>query len=1171
MQPQVSIINFRKLKQDFAQNVLRDGKGLFEKKMIKVAEIVDMNSKVMKIRAQVQGVYANTYDCDVEINRLESQIVDARCGCPHTFDCQHIASLIFHLEEEMENMIVTFSKEKTPKKRGVEEAVDTVIRQAQEKVEQKQKEEQELHFIQEYHTACTTLGRSSFFVPDEELGMDMGELLFLFQPREKRLQEPSFGNIVELQFVLRLPFRSKPFYLQNPKQFLQALQAQEPFIIGQNRYAFDVDSFGPFAEKLLHTLRQNLRFTEGKQDKAAKIACLDKEGFGEFLAIAAMQSDRSMRTHGDDGRSFSLPSIFWQSIDNPIRFYEDKAELSCKVHLMQEPKAHIVLTPRVMLPGRSNEPCDVHAVQMLECTKPGVFHDGAYYQCRDVIQRQHIHDLEDIQKMSIPEALFGCFIENALPELLRFCVIENQEILDQLVTYPEEMKARCELSYVSGELEAKMQFLYGDVVIPESAHQLTIDEMNSFITKDGVLARNVCEENALIRELFHGFLREEKSGSYIAKTEKKIVEFMTEVLPRNRKKVDFSCPQSLLSQFIYDDTKIRLSLKEGARFDTVRFEMTVDGLLKGITCSHLEECVAAKKTYVVMSKKGDKFIRGADEDDVLHPSQKILVIKLALWERLLQVFDELSIEKVDDCVIDLPLWLFVNLYPERFQDLPVDYCLSEKLKAIQEQILNMDTIDVPKIPSELKATLRHYQHDGVSWLARLRHMGLNGILADDMGLGKTLQTICAIAQYKEACTDKKMPSTALIVCPTSLVDNWKEECEKFYPQLKVATLSGTPQERKKVIAAASHYDLLVTSYGLVQKDIELFEKITFSYLILDEAQCIKNRETRNARSVKKIPAIHRLVLTGTPLENSLADLWSLFDFLMPGFMGSFERFSQKYIRPTGQLLVENLTQLKKKIFPFVLRRMKTDVLHDLPPISHIVYHCHLTSVQEEIYRSYAKSAREELTKLVEREGFEKVQLHVLATLTRLKQICCHPAIFAKSEVVAGDSAKYEMLLDLIGNLIESKRKTVVFSQYTAMLGIMKEDMQKMGTKVAYLDGATKNRMSVVKQFNEDPDTCVFLVSLKAGGQGLNLVGADTVIHFDMWWNPAVENQATDRVWRMGQKQAVSSYKLVTLNTIEEKIIALQEKKKELLKDIVRTDEEVISKLSWKEVLDLLKT
>jgi SNF2 family DNA or RNA helicase len=412
------------------------------------------------------------------------------------------------------------------------------------------------------------------------------------------------------------------------------------------------------------------------------------------------------------------------------------------------------------------------------------------------------------------------------------------------------------------------------------------------------------------------------------------------------------------------------------------------------------------------------------------------------------------------------------------------------------------------------------------------------------------------------------------VCPTSLVYNWKEECHKFNPTMKVLVVDSTPAQRRKLLKSIGEYDIVVTSYNLLQKDVALYQEILFGYLILDEAQHIKNRGTRNAKSVKILRAAHRLILTGTPIENSLDELWSLFDFLMPGLLGSYDRFVEKFIRPSkiqGEERQQSLEALKRKLSPFILRRMKEDVLEDLPPVSEIVYHCNLTDTQLELYRSYAASAKEELSKLVQKEGFDKIQIHVLATLTRLKQICCHPAIFAKESPESGDCAKYDMLMELLSSLIEGGHKSVIFSQYTKMLGILREDLQRKGIPFAYLDGSSKNRLEIVKNFNNDPTVPIFLVSLKAGGAGLNLVGADTVIHYDMWWNPAVENQATDRVHRLGQKKSVSSYKLVTLNTIEEKILNLQKRKKGLVKKVISSDDEAISKLTWEEVLELLQT
>jgi SNF2 family DNA or RNA helicase len=444
-------------------------------------------------------------------------------------------------------------------------------------------------------------------------------------------------------------------------------------------------------------------------------------------------------------------------------------------------------------------------------------------------------------------------------------------------------------------------------------------------------------------------------------------------------------------------------------------------------------------------------------------------------------------------------------------------------------------------------------------------MYLNGVLADDMGLGKTVQAIVAVAQ------SHKPNDTTIVVCPTSLLYNWKEEFSKFNPMMKVMIVDGIPSHRKKLIENCGEIDVIVTSYSLLQKDIEQYQAVHFNYIILDEAQHIKNRGTRNAKSVKMLKGNHRMILSGTPIENSLEELWSLFDFLMPGFLSSFDRFLEKYIRVQGEEHTKNLEYLRKKVAPFIMRRMKSDVLHDLPPVSELVYHCPLSDVQLNLYRSYAASARDELVKLVERDGFDKVQIHVLATLTRLKQICCHPAIFAKEVAEEGDSAKYEMLNDLLATLIEGGHKTVIFSQYTKMLHILKADFEQKGVRFVYLDGTSKNRLEIVKKFNEDPTISVFLVSLKAGGTGLNLVGADTVIHYDMWWNPAVENQATDRVHRMGQNKNVSVYKLVTLGTIEEKIVEMQKRKQGLVKKVVSCDEEALAKLTWEDVLELLET
>jgi len=592
--------------------------------------------------------------------------------------------------------------------------------------------------------------------------------------------------------------------------------------------------------------------------------------------------------------------------------------------------------------------------------------------------------------------------------------------------------------------------------------------------------------------------------------------------------------------------------------------LTVDGHLNGVTLDLLWECVISKKAFIELPSKKQGRKKGSPHSIKSH---KILVLDLDKLAPVVQIFDDLGLNQLDDHKEERPLWSLASIEESQFVGLPIEFSISDKLKQIQEQMIGMRDLAPKEIPGAITATLRSYQIEGVGWLERLRGMHLSGILADDMGLGKTLQAITAITQYKSENPD----SIAIIVCPTSLVYNWKEEFAKFNSKIRTLPVDGTPVQRKKLLDNIEDFDVIITSYSLLQKDIECYKEIPLGYCILDEAQHIKNRGTRNAKSVKQLQAKHRLILTGTPIENSLDELWSLFDFLMPGLLSSYDRFLEKYIRNPNTPSGNNLEVLKRKVSPFILRRMKKDVLSELPPVSEIVYHCHLSDVQRQLYQSYAASAREELSQLVKKEGFEKVQIHVLATLTRLKQICCHPAIFAKDEAEVGDSAKYDMLMDLLQNLMEGGHKTVLFSQYTRMLNIIRQELVKRGIKFEYLDGSSKNRLSIVKKFNEDETIPVFLVSLKAGGTGLNLVGADTVIHYDMWWNPAVESQATDRVHRIGQKNSVSSYKLVTLNTIEEKILELQNRKKGLVKKIVSSDEEAIAKLTWEEVLELLQT
>ncbi len=1163
------MLNFRKLKQDFSSGIVKEGKELYENQKVVSAKLLHLDTRSMRITGRVLGQYDNCYESEIEIDRIECEAIDSDCDCPYNYDCQHLAALLFYLEENIDKILVTFSSENDMQEisessgSSSEEQQKLLdkIKEAQTKEVLRQEEHYQKQLLQEYVASSQLLAASPFFRPQEKNEIDRAECAVLFAPLAS--QDGEGKGLVEIQLALRLPFRSKPLHIPYLKKFLEALRYEEPLFIGSKRYLFSLKSFDANQQEIVRIIRDHARFVENaNSEKALRIAQIDMETFGTLLVTAFNQA---MERGAKSGFVYQeedlplLPGLYEGSLETPLRFSPVLASLRFSLEYIPPPTSKILMNPSLLL---GEDKVTLEDVRFFECATPALLYKSVYYRFQESINRVHLRNLRQIRDMTVPEPLFGTFVENALPELARYAEIINQDAIEDFVTIPfvGNVEATCEITYLDGELDAALHFHYDGYKIPSVASQLGYDHVASFVSKQGILARNLVEERKIIEDLFQDFLFVPETGVYVVKSEKKIVEFMTDVIPRNQHRVKFNCPQNLLDQFIYDQSQFKMHLKHVNRIDTYEIELSVDGALKGVRLDQLWECMGSKKAFIELDKGR---MKAKKEGNKL---PKILVLDLDRLSGVVQLFDELGIDVLDDHKLERPLWSLANIDASQFEGLPVEFSISDQLVEIRKQMLGEKALTFSDIPKEVKGTLRSYQTEGVWWLERLRMMFLNGILADDMGLGKTLQAIVALTQHM-----KKKGGHALVVCPTSLLYNWKEEIAKFNPKFRVAVVDGIPSNRKKLIDNIQQYDILITSYTLLQKDIDAYRSTTFAYVILDEAQHIKNRGTRNARSVKMMQADHRLILSGTPIENSLDELWSLFDFLMPGFLGTYDRFIEKYIRVSGKEQTKNLEYLRKKVAPFILRRMKSDVLDDLPPVSEIVYHCQLSDIQQTLYRSYAESARDELVKLVERDGFDRVQIHVLATLTRLKQICCHPAIFAKEKAEPGDSAKYDMLLELLQTLVESKHKTVIFSQYTRMLQIMRDDFESRGIRFSYLDGSSKNRLEVVKQFNEDASIPVFLVSLKAGGTGLNLVGADTVIHYDMWWNPAIEAQATDRVHRMGQKNSVSAYKLITLNTIEEKIAEMQKRKKGLVKKIVSCDDEAIAKLTWEDVLELLKT
>jgi len=491
--------------------------------------------------------------------------------------------------------------------------------------------------------------------------------------------------------------------------------------------------------------------------------------------------------------------------------------------------------------------------------------------------------------------------------------------------------------------------------------------------------------------------------------------------------------------------------------------------------------------------------------------------------------------------------------------------ISAGTKALFKRLEDIDEIKKAKKPRSLKATLRPYQEQGLSWLRFLDELGSGGVLADDMGLGKTIQTIALLLSVKQ--DTKKL--SALIVAPTSVVGNWLREIERFSPTLTTALWHGAGRrEQEDELSTAN---VIITSYALLRRDIELLAKLDLDYAILDEAQNIKNPESATAQAARELNASRRLALTGTPIENRLSEIWSIFEFVSPGLLGPLRRFEEKFARPIDQGDSKTAARLRAVIHPFILRRTKMEVADDLPPKIESDKIIDLGSEQRALYTQVLREVRANVMGEVERSGIAKSHLHILAGLTKLRQAACDPRLLGLTRQYSNEnSAKLMALRELVDEAQSGGHKVLIFSQFVSMLKLIKEALSEDKIKYEYLDGSTKDRSERIENFQTDPTVTAFLISLKAGGSGLNLTAADTVIHYDPWWNPAVEDQASDRAHRIGQNRVVTVYRLVAEGTIEEKIFQLKQKKRELVSAVLSEDEGGSKRLSKADLDELFR-
>lgn len=728
------------------------------------------------------------------------------------------------------------------------------------------------------------------------------------------------------------------------------------------------------------------------------------------------------------------------------------------------------------------------------------------------------------------------FLEYVLPKISDTMDFQLPEELSEFYI-KNDLSIQVYLDKYKNGVKLEVKYTYGDV----SFNAFENPSIGSYI-----LVRDREKENQFIKSLinfdfipYHNF--------YLLKEDEKIYEFLSEGIKELEPYCELFYSESFRKLRIKGAGNVKAGLKMNSGLDMLEFDLEYQDIPKDELKGMFQAFRLKKKFFRL---KDGSFINLHDES-------------------IDEMADVLSLLKLDKQMKDQDTFLLPKqnaIYLDKlFTDKNISFAKDDNVQTFISQIQNPYTYE-HKLPENIQADLRPYQVVGVKWLLTLSELSLGGILADDMGLGKTLQAIVYIAyRLQEKQTEEKKPF--LIVCPTSLSYNWQDEFEQFAPHIRCQVVDGIPKNRQELIENYEQVDVLITSYPLLRRDIESYEKVEFDTIFIDEAQFIKNASSLSARAVKRIRGDHNFALTGTPIENSLSELWSIFDFILPDFLFSHNRFVDLYEKPIMHGDEEAIKDLERHIAPFILRRMKKDVLTELPDKYETKLLTELTEEQRKVYAAYIESIKPELSEAIGDTGIEKNQMRVLAVLTRLRQICCHPATFIDN--YQGGSGKLDLLLEVLHDVLANEHRILIFSQFTSMFEIIKKELESRKIEYFYIDGSTKNidRQSYVKRFNEG-EREVFLISLKAGGTGLNLVGADTVIHYDPWWNPAVEEQATDRAYRIGQVNKVHVIKLITKGTIEEKIYKLQQKKRDLSDSVIHAKEVFLNKLSNEELMEL---
>ncbi|MBT2290602.1 DEAD/DEAH box helicase [Paenibacillus albidus] len=719
------------------------------------------------------------------------------------------------------------------------------------------------------------------------------------------------------------------------------------------------------------------------------------------------------------------------------------------------------------------------------------------------------------------------FMDKVIPGLKKLGEVQIADSISRRIVQGK-LKARLYLDRVRDRLLAGLEFQYGDVILNPLDEQAQRRSTELILIRDGDSEARILAlmENAAFSKTESGYLMRDEDNEY---------NFLYHTVPLLEELLEIYATTAV-KQRLYTGTRApKATLQWNEKMDWLDFKFDMNGIPE-TEVVHILQSLQEKRKYYRL------------------PDGALLPLESEEFQEIIAFINELGLnaEELKKAEFSLPLMRGLHLSAETGNGDAVK--LGRSLRRLLANMQNPENLDFP-VPGSLVPVLRDYQQYGFQWLKTLAHYRFGGILADDMGLGKTLQSITFLLSELEDIRAKQLP--ALIVAPASLTYNWLNELKKFAPKIRVAIADGNLIERRRTLKNAEKADVIITSYPLLRRDAALYAKKSFHTLFLDEAQVIKNHVTQTAQAAKALQARYRFALTGTPVENKLEDLWSIFSIVFPELFPGLKGFHD-LPRET----------IARRARPFLLRRLKSDVLKELPDKIESIQASELLPEQKKLYVAYLARLQKEALKHLTNDGFNSNRIRILAGLTRLRQLCCHPSLFIDG--YSGGSAKFEQLLEIIEECRSSGKRMLVFSQFTEMLGLIGRELGLQGVPHFYLDGSTPSsrRVELCSRFNSG-ERDLFLISLKAGGTGLNLTGADTVILYDLWWNPAVEQQAADRAHRIGQKNVVQVIRLVTQGTVEETMYELQQKKKNLIDEVIQPGQEALTTLSEQDIREIL--